>query len=264
MKKSLIFHSSLIVIIFQISCSSTKDIVMFQAPEKDLNQFYVPQRVTEHKIVPFDNLYLSVLTLDPEVNKLFDPSLAGNGLSSGTEQMYGTPTSQHINGYRVSAKGTITLPIIGKIILAGLSLNEAQDRLRERTEEYLKEPTVQVKFLNYKVNISGEIKNPGIYYNYEGSINLLDAISMANGTTDYADLKNVMVKRYHGDRIYTHKINLTDNSVFSSDIYYLQPNDLVYIPPSELKRRRENSDTYSKILSTISTLLVAVALFMNL
>ena len=86
---------------------------------------------------------------------------------------------------------------------------------------------------------------------------------MAQGITDYADLHNVSVKRYLGDNIYTYSVNLTDNSVFASEVYYLQPNDLVYIPPTKLKRRRENSDTYSKFLGTLSLLLVAVTLVLN-
>lgn len=263
MRKSqtLIF---LLLVLFS-SCVTTKDITMFQE-ENDLKTYYdMPKFVPDHKIQPFDNLYLSVLTLDPEVNKLFNPSLEGSGIASGTQQMYGSISSQYINGYMVAKDGTINLPIMGQINVLGLTLNEAQDRLKERAEEYLKEPTVQVKFLNYKINIIGEVANPGIYYNYEGSISLLDALSMANGITTFADMKKVVVKRTDkGDVLKTFNVNLTDNSIYASEVYYLQPNDVVYIPPSKLKRRSERSDTYSQILSTISTIVVAVALVVNL
>ncbi|WP_319480775.1 polysaccharide biosynthesis/export family protein [uncultured Draconibacterium sp.] len=234
--------------------------------KKDLNTYYdIPKSVPDHRIQPFDNLYLSVLTLDPEVNKLFNPSLEGSGIASGTQQMYGSPSSQYINGYMVSEDGTINLPIMGEINLQGLTLREAQVRLKERASEYLKEPTVQVKFLNYKVNILGEVLNPGIYYNYEGTITLLDALSMANGITTFANIEDVVVKRSDKqDRIETINVNLKDNSIYASKAYYLQPNDVVYIPPSKLKRRSERSDTYSQILSTISTLVVALALVVNL
>ena len=134
-------------------------------------------------------------------------------------------------------------------------------RIKERAQEVLKEPDIQVKLLNYRVNVSGEIRVPGMYYNYEGRISLLDAVSMAQGITEYADLKNVTVKRQVENNFYTYKINLTDNSIYNTDVYYLQPNDLVYIPPSNLKRRSTNSDTYGKFLGTISALLVALALF---
>ncbi|AHW62269.1 polysaccharide export outer membrane protein [Draconibacterium orientale] len=261
MKKRYIFYLCVSSILIQTACSNTKNITMFQTNVEKADYFQVPGAAPEHKIKPYDNLYLSILTLDSEVNKLFNPSLAGNGIYTGTQQMFGDPTSKYINGYRVSADSTIILPILGKIKLVDLTLDQAEDRVMRRAQEYLKEPTVQVKLLNFKVNISGEVKNPGIYYNYEGSLNILDALSEANGYTDFADLSNVTVKRHNGNRIYTHKVDFTNNSIYSSNVFYLQPNDMVYIPPSKLKRRNVNSDTYSKLLGTLSVLLVAASIF---
>lgn len=263
MKKSFVFYLSLIVITIQTSCLSTKDIIMFQESKEDYGLYNISKEAPEHRIKPFDNLYLSVLTLDTEVNQLFNPSLAGTGYNAGTSQMYGDRASQYLNGYRVAADSTISLPIIGNINLVGLTLIEAEKKLKMRAEEFLKEPAVQVKMLNFKVNITGEVRVPGIYYNYEGSISLVDAISMANGITDYADIKNVLVIRQFEDITKTYNVNLTDKSIYTSDVFYLQPSDMVYIPPSKYKRRNENSNTYSQILSTISTILVAVALFLR-
>ena len=259
MRKLNSLYMTFMVVIVITSCTTTKEITMFQ--DKDiLNRYDIPPKAPEHKIRPFDNLYLSVKTMEPEVNALFNPSSQGDGFSSSTQQMFGTPEGRDINGYRVSKEGTIEIPIIGEIQLVGLSLDEAKERIKEKAEEYLIDPTIQVKFLNYKVDILGEVARPGIYYNYEGNLNVLDAISMAGGISDFADLENALLKRQNGDRIVTHAINLADNSVYTSDIFYLQPNDLVYIPPSKLKRRRENVQTYNQLLATISTLLVAVAL----
>lgn len=264
MKNYAIFYLLALSLVIHSSCSNTRDIAMFQETKNNVTRYHIPNKGKEHKIKPHDNLYISILTLDPEINILFNPSFPGNGIMSGTEQMYGSPASQYINGYMISEEGAINLPILGEIKLAGLNLKQAEEQLKIKAEEYLKEPIIQVKYLNYKVNVSGEIRRPGIYYNYEGNINILDAIDMAMGITDYANLKNVIVKRHIGERITTYNVDLTDNSIFSSEVFYLQPNDMIYIPPSNLKRRRENSQTYSQVLSTISTLLVAAALFINL
>jgi len=237
---------------------------MFQDSQEDYASYYEPSKQQDHLIEPNDNLYISVLTLDPEVNQLFNPSRGGSGLNSGTQQMYGSPESRLINGYKVSPDSTIQLPILGKIKIVGITLEKAQEILKQRAEEYLKEPTVQVKLLNFRVNLSGEVRNPGIYYNYEGQLNIYEAISMASGITDFADLHNVIVKRESHDKVLTYNLDLTNNSVYTSEVFHLQTNDLIYIPPSTLKRRTQNSDTYSRILSTISTLLVAAALFLSL
>lgn len=263
MKKSYQFYISFTIIITQISCTSTKEIQMFQESGKDMSQIYVPVPPAEHKIKPFDNLYLSILTIDPETNKIFNPSKTGDGYGSGTDQMYGSPTSKYINGYTVASDSTISLPMFGKINLVGLNLEEAQQRVKTKAEEFLKEPAVQVKFLNFWVNVSGEVKSPGIYYNYEGKLNILDALGMANGNTEFADLKNTVVKRQLENKISSYKLDLTNNSIYSSNAFYLQSNDLVYIPPSNLKRRNINSDTYGKFLGTISALLLAATLILN-
>jgi polysaccharide export outer membrane protein len=265
MKKSYSSYINIVILIFLLSCSSTKKIQMFQESKNDSREIFIPPVPPEITIKPFDNLYVSIKTLDEEVNRIFNPSnIGGSGYSSGTSQNFGDPTSQYINGYRVAQDSTISLPILGKINFGGLSLEEAKEKLRIRAEEFLREPTVEVKFLNYRVNLSGEIRTPGVYYNYEGSLSIYDAISMANGITDFADLRNVVIKRQNDNKISTYNVNLTDNSVFTSDVFYLQSNDIVYIPPDNLKRRRENSDTYGRFLSTISTLIVAVAFFLNL
>ena len=263
MKKTYLFYMSIILIFIQTSCISTKDILMFQELEKNSPNYYSPPPAPKYKIKTYDNLYISVTTLDPEVNSILNPYKSGSGSSSGTSQNFGNPSSQYINGYIVSPDSTVTVPILGKINFVGLNLEEAQEHLKKRAEEYLKDPVVQVKILNYRVNIAGEIRSPGMYYNYEGGINMLNVIGMANGITDFADLKNVVVKRQVENRIYTHKIDLTDNSIYASEVFYLQPNDLIYIPPSGLKRRSFNSDTYGKLLSTISTLLVTAAFILK-
>ena len=261
MERKLNYYALFLTLLVISSCRSAKDVQMFQKTENDKSVYNVPPP-PEHKIKPYDNLYISVMTLDPEVNKLLNPSVMGGGTSSGgTSQLFGDPTSKYINGYSVSLDSTVTLPMLGNIKLVGLNLTEAQTRIKERAEEFLKEPDIQVKLLNYRVNVSGEIRVPGMYYNYEGRLSIFDAVSMAQGITEYADLKNVTVKRQVENNFYTYKINLTDNSIYNTDVYYLQPNDLVYIPPSNLKRRSTNSDTYGKFLGTISALLVALALF---
>lgn len=261
MERKLNYYALFLALLVISSCRSTKDVQMFQKTENDKGVYNVPPP-PEHKIKPYDNLFISVMTLDPEVNKLLNPSVMGGGSSSGgTSQLFGDPTSKYINGYSVSLDSTVTLPMLGRIKLVGLNLTEAQMRIKERAQEFLKEPDIQVKLLNYRVNVSGEIRVPGMYYNYEGRISLLDAVSMAQGITEYADLKNVTVKRQIENEFYTYNIDLTNNSIYNSNVYYLQPNDLIYIPPSNLKRRNTNSDTYSKLLGTISTLLVALALF---
>ena len=264
MKKSTesAFIFIIIILIFS-SCRSSKDLTMFQDLQNNVTLYDIPGDAPEYRIKPFDNLYLSILTLEPEVNQLFNPSTGGSGVVSGTQQMYGDRASQYINGYMVAEDGTINVPILGNVLVAGLNLAQAQDTVRKRAEIYLREPNVKVKVLNFKVNVMGEVSSPGLYYNYEGNLNILDAIGMANGISNYANLRDVLVIRHNADATETFNLDLTDKSVYMSDVFYLQPNDVVYIRPNEYKRSRENSTVYSLVLSTISTLMVAATVIFN-
>lgn len=250
-----------LIAFIQTSCRTTKDITMFQdlKGKRAMNNILSDPPV--HRIKPYDNLYVSVLTLDSEVNQIFNPSMTGNNYSSGTSHMYGTPVGQYINGYRVTADGNVDLPILGKLKLAGMTLEEAEAHLIDKAEEYLQNPTVQVKLLNYRVSVMGEVNNPGFFYNYEGSISIIDAIGLANGITNYANLQQVIINRQEGNKTTTYNINLTNSNAYNSPVFYLQPNDLVYVTPTELIRRRENYNTYSMILSTVSTMLVIFSIF---
>lgn len=260
-ESTLIIYSLFVVLLIQTSCRSSKDLIMLQDFQDNLTLYDIPGAAPEYRIKPFDNLYLSILTLEPEVNQLFNPS--SSGTSSGTQQMFGDRASQYINGYMVAADGTITVPILGNVNVAGLNLAEAQERITRKAEEYLKEPNVKVKVLNFKVNVTGEVQSPGLYYNYEGSLNILDAISMANGITNYANLKDVLVIRHTEDVTRSFNIDLTDKSVYTSEAFYLQPNDIVYIRPNEYKRSNENNTIYSLVLSTISTILIATSIIIS-
>ena len=265
MKKGITFYFTVFLSIsILVSCRSSKDLTMFADLQNDTRLLQLPVDAPEYQIKSFDNLYISLMTLDPEVNQLFNPHMAGGGgYGAGTQQMFGETVSQYINGYMVDGEGNILLPIIGKIEVVGLNLYEAQEMIRVRAEAYLKDPNVKVKVLNFKVNVTGEVRNPGLYYNYEGSLNIIDAISMANGITEFADLSRVMVLRHAENETRTYNLNLKDHSIYSSDAFYLQPDDIVYIQPNKFKRYRENSNIYQLILSTVSTLMVVTTLFFN-
>ncbi len=259
MKTKAIFYLLTLSIFFQTSCNSPKNITMLQDLQKQnkvSNSLNPPKK---HVIRIYDNLYVNILTLDQNVNMLFNPNMGGNSSNGNTQYMYGTPAGQYINGYQVNEQGLITIPIIGEVKVINLTIDEVEKRIKTKAEEYLKEPSVKVKLLNYKIDILGEVNAPGPNYNYEGTINILEAISLARGITLYADLKNVVVNRKINNKVQSYKVDLTNSDIYNSEVYYLQPNDVVYVPPTKLKRRNVNNSTISIILSTVTTIIAVVA-----
>lgn len=251
----------ILTVFFISSCRSTKDFTLFQDLTGGQNIPGISDKVQEYKVHPYDNLYINIKTLNPEVNRLFDASETTTNYAAGTQQMYGDYVSQYINGYQVDSAGFVTLPIIGNIEVAGLTLKQIQDRVQKRSLEFLKDPTVKVKLLSFKININGEVINPGVYYSYNEKLNILEAISMARGLTDNAQINKTLVLRETSKGTKTFTVDLTSKNLLASEAYYLQPNDLIYIGPGKNKHVELNSTSYSLFLTTITTLLLVYNIF---
>ncbi|MBV5315343.1 MAG: polysaccharide biosynthesis/export family protein [Prolixibacteraceae bacterium] len=251
----------LIVISILSSCRSPKEFTYFQDVNTDQHIAGVSNNVQEYKVKTYDNLYVSIKTLNPEVNVLFDPNQSSSSYGSGTTMMYGDNVSQYINGYQVDSLGIISLPIIGSVEVIGLTLKQIQNKILKKSLEFLKDPTIKVKLLSFKVNISGEVRNPGVYYSYNEKLSILEAISMANGVTDNAKLEEVIVIRPTTNGSNSYNLNLTKKDILASEAFYLQPNDMVYIKPSKNKRMELNTTSYSLFLSTVTTALLVISIF---
>jgi len=256
MKKfiSLIFVSEMIMLF--TSCRSSKEFTFFQDIHENQKIMSVSKKVQDYKVHSYDNLYINIKTMNPDVDRLFDANETNSSYSAGTLQMYGDYASQYINGYQVDSMGIITLPILGTIEVVGLTLNQIQDRIQKKSLEFLKNPSIKVKLLSFKINVTGEVKNPGIYYSYNQKLNILEAISMASGVTDNAKLNKALLIRENAIGTSTYNIDLTSKTLLSSDAFYLQPNDLIYIKPGRNKRFELNTTSYSLLLTTVTTLLL--------
>lgn len=251
----------MLVVLLVTSCRSSKDFTLFQDLTKNQKIPNFSSNIQGYKVRPYDNLYINIKTLNPEVNRLFEASESTNSYSAGTQQMYGDYVSQYINGYQVDSIGTVALPILGNIEVAGLTLKQIEERIQKRSLEFLKEPTVRVKLLSFKINVNGEVKNPGVYYSYNEKMNILEAISLANGLTDNAEIKKTIVVRETPKGSSTYNIDLTSKNILTSEVYYLQPNDLIYIKPGRNKHVELNATSYSLFLTTVTTLLLVYNIF---
>ncbi|MCW0481888.1 polysaccharide biosynthesis/export family protein [Gaoshiqia sediminis] len=245
-----------VVVLFLLNaCKSNKELMYLQnLPQRELQQG-IPFSVHEYQLRTSDNLYIQVTSLNPEVNLLFNPS-SGTGYSAGTAQQYGTLSAQYLNGYQIDPDGNVELPIIGKVPVLGKTVAQAKEGIVERVSEYFKEATVTVKLLSFKFTVMGEVARPGVYYNYNNTCTILEAISQASGTTDYSRLRKAMVLREQEGGSYSIEVDLTDKALLSSEAYYLQPNDVIYVTPDKYKNTRLNASLYALMLSTVSTFIV--------
>ena len=248
----------LLVFILLSSCVSQKQIAYFQ---KGINQSdtmavaraYVP------KIQPGDILDIKIGSLNPLASSFFNPysttpvtpDNAANsaGLGAGTIPNGGAVSQSAAPGFLVDSAGVIELPLVGSLKVAGLNTSEARSMIKEKLNTYLKSPTVNVRFLNYKISVMGEVAHPSVYVIPNERITLPEALSMAGDMTIFAKRENVLVIRDENGKKEFGRVDLTSREVYTSPYYYLHANDVVYVEPG--KGRIAQTDKVYQILPVI-------------
>lgn len=228
-KHALVF---LFLIAIMSACVPQKKIKYLQQQQScDTGSFYSNQRLSDRKIQPKDNLYIRVYTLDDKASLYFNKI---SGTSSSND--YANDASIYLNSYSVNNDGTIDFPIIGRVCVRDLTVQQVKDSIQARIGEYLKETMVVVKMVNFKITLVGEVARPGQYSIYKDDITLFEALSMAGDMTEFANRNKVALIRQASGGSRVMYLDLTSTSVLNSNFYYLQPNDIIYIQPIGYKR----------------------------
>nr|WP_067063859.1 polysaccharide biosynthesis/export family protein [Mucilaginibacter sp. L294] len=265
MKKNIylnifLFFTALVILTF---CADQKRIVYFQ---KALNQSdtinvarqYVPN------IQPGDILSIYVSSLNPAASSFFNPynsSGAAIGADNTTTGAVAPLTQPTANGFLVDAGGIIELPLIGAVKVGGLTTVQVRDTIKNSLKIYLKEPTVNVRFLNYKISIMGEVARPSVYIIPNEKVTLPEALSMAGDLTIYAKRENVLIVRDNNGKKEFGRVNLNTREIFTSPYYYLHSGDLVYVEQGKGKAS-QNDITY-RVLPIILSALSFIAIIIS-
>ncbi|ANH80622.1 hypothetical protein A8C56_06175 [Niabella ginsenosidivorans] len=259
----------LTVCILAASCTNYKKLTYFNNVS-DSSSVYkkgeaIPLAVYSPVTVKADDiLSIMVTTIDPAaggtdaINLISQPPMKGN-VSSGNQQQAFNNNTQ---GFLVDKSGNIELPVLGTIHAEGLTTIELKNTIKEKARQYFKDPTVNVRLLNFRVTVLGEVARPGTYNFSNERVSVLDALGMAGDLTVYGKRDNVMVVREVDNTKKAMRLNLNDAGIMSSPYFYLQQNDVVYIEP--VKNRAVQSDasasrTISIVTGAASVLAVIIA-----
>jgi polysaccharide export outer membrane protein len=260
LKNTALFFLVLSIILCQ-SCVNTKKVAYFQdlnAPQK--SSLGTKAVFTEPGIQPDDILSIAIFTIDPEtsaaINQVGSQTLSGVSSSTGQQQGAG--------GFLVDKNGEIELAMIGKIKLLGLTTFKARDLIRERAEQYYKNPSVQVRYANFKVTVLGEVARPASYTLPNEKVTVLDALGLAGDLTIYGKRENVLLIREVNDKKEYTRLNLNSSELFNSPYYYLRQNDVLYIEPTTARAAANNAartQTIAIVGSVISVLIAIITRF---
>jgi polysaccharide export outer membrane protein len=243
-----------------ISCVSTKQITYFQGDTTNVVQLpYLAPTIS--KIKNGDILAITVSSLNKESNDILNfPNI--NGLTMTSFPGLTSGQKEQPLGVIVDEKGFVELAFVGKIKIIDLTLEQAADIIRTEINKYLKEPSVNVRFLNHKFSVLGEVNKPAVYNLLDDNTTLPEALSMAGDITIYGQKQRVVVIREkNGKREMVH-LNLLSREIFNSPYYYIQTGDLIYVEPSSAKAtHNDRAIQLIPIISGITTTLILLLTF---
>lgn len=249
MKVSYYKAAIILILIFTASCVPVKQLSYFN----DLDELVEPgiNPRTQKLIMPFDKLYIKVISIDAPTNQIFNDN---EEMRSGS--------SNGVLGYLVDEAGNINFPFVGNINVAKLTTAQASEKIQKALSDYVSNISVTVKYIDNQVTVMGEVQHQGVFPFIQDKLNIYEALGLGGGLTQYGDRKKIILIRNEGAKIMHYRLDLSNSKIAAKDYYYILPNDVIVVEPLKALSSSYQNITYTTILSSITTL-IAVLLFTN-
>ncbi len=249
---------SLSIILVLSSCVSKKKLTYLQYSGK-ADDYYMSAGDTKisvtpsaYKIMPYDNLFIRVVTPDPQWSALFNMDFGGTGL---------TQESAGLSGYPVDNDGYIEIPYVGRVKVTDKTLSEIKAELESIFKNYVSDAAITVRLVNNYVSIIGEVNSPGRHALTKDRMNVFEAIALAGDLSEYSNRQRIQLIRPSPYGPIIREFSVLDRGILSSELYYVMPNDIIYAMPMQGRSFNINSSIYMLFLSTITTALVVISYF---
>ncbi|SHF56342.1 polysaccharide export outer membrane protein [Flavobacterium fontis] len=250
MKKiSLLFL--LLLALTQVSCVSKKKYYYLQG---DYNMGNAAANY-EPIIQKDDRISIVVMTYQRELSEPFNLSMGGNGNVGGGNIM-NNPNA----GYLVDSEGTIDFPTLGKLSVAGYTIEQLRLMLTDKLKAYLVDPIINIRILNFKVTVLGAVLNPGVKSFNTNRVTILDVLAESGDVSPFGRRQEVLIIRdYQGVKSFN-TIDLTKADLVNSPFFYMDQNDVVYVRERKAKIDATALPNLPIIVSSISFLTTMILL----
>lgn len=240
------------------ACVSYKKQIFFQGLKDTI--YTATMKQPDPIIQRGDQLSIMVYALDQENAQVFNQPMGG-GQGNNMNQMMQGGQGGGMLGYLVDEYGNIEFPKLGTLKVLGFTQQQLRDTLKLKLSNYVKEPVINVRFLNFRVTfITSDRASTSIITN--NKTNILQFLGMVGGISWMDKRNNILVIRQIDSKREILRVNLTDASIFNSPAYYLQPNDIIYVEPNKRKFLETNIQLLSYVTTIASTVSILV-LFIN-
>jgi len=229
------------------SCVSYKKTLYFQGDESELP---APNLFETYTLKKRDIVQIQITNPEAENPQVLSPNTTSS--SADADNAYFTD-------YYINDLGFVDLPIIGKVYLENYTLMQADSILSAKVVEYFPYGTVDIKFASFRFFAMGEFKTPGQYYVSNEICTIYEAIAISGDAGDFANKEKVqLIRTLKNGSKKIYRIDLTDYSSFTSDNYYMQPDDILYLQPQKAKTDKQNLQNLTLGLAIITTTIVII------
>lgn len=241
------------------SCVTHNELLNFSEGEPFPTSPKVIAELPELKIQPDDLLSIRVQALDLEAALPYniDP------LDANVTNL-GAGNTRPLLGYLVDRNGYIDFPVLGQIKVGGLTTGEVRELLVSKLQpDYLKDPVVIVRYLNFRLTVLGEVASPGSFTVPTERMSIFDALGSVGGLSPYANRTNILISREQNGMRSFGRINLQDRAIFDSPFFFLQQNDFIYVEPLQ-ERTASIQNQSQRILPYVSAGVTLITLVITL
>ncbi|MCB0550397.1 MAG: polysaccharide biosynthesis/export family protein [Phaeodactylibacter sp.] len=250
------------------SCVGYKDLVTFNAtddgPETLISDSTIQVTPTpgfqEYQIKPYDQLMIKINAFDGSTEEFLNREF---GVATGTPNVRSLPEDIYFRSIAVSDSGTIVLPLLGEIKVEGMTTLQLKAKLDESYKPYLRFVSTNVKLANMRVTVLGEVSSPGVFYLYQDRNTILDAIGLAGDFTEFGNRKKVRMIRQTELGAKTVFLNLSRPEFATTEFFYVQPHDLIYVEPLKAKSFDVSSESVGLVFSAISVTALLINIFIK-
>lgn len=208
-----------------LSCTSNKNIIYLQSNGEQQSK---GQSVTYEPVLQSDDLLMIVVSAEnPEVAAPYNMIQSATPTASGNQGDF--------ISYLIDKEGYVDVPMLGKIKLAGLTRRAAIEKIKSLLANHIKDPLVNIRILNFKISVLGEVNKPGVHSIQSERITLLEALSLSGDMTIYGKRNSILIIRENDGEKEIKKVDITKRDLINSPYYYLSQNDVVYVEPNKTK-----------------------------
>jgi polysaccharide biosynthesis/export protein len=235
------------------SCAQRKDYVYYQnidglANVEKANSY-------EIKIQADDLLMIIVSADDPETALPFNLTNISVASAYNSSLARGQET---IQSYLVDSGGNIDFPVLGKLKVSGLTRSQLLQFLQEKIGKYIKNPIINIRIMNFKISVQGEVNNPGTYPVNSDRLTLIEALSMAKDLTIYGKRDNILIIREVNGVKSFNRVDITKADFIHSPFYYLAQNDVVYVEPNRTRINGAAVGANTNVIISITSLVITL------